>query len=298
MNMRQIRAFLLIAKHKSFTLAAEELGVSQPAVSLMIREFEEEIGVKVFSRSTRTIYLTPVGEALEADLKVIMADFDRVFASLGESIRVRKGNVSIASLSTIAIRLLPNVITTCRQQHPGVNVSLRDGTSSTVFQRVLTGAADFGISTNDEPTREVIFTPLFEERFAVICNRQHRFAGYETVTWEELCKADLIGMTEETGIGRLIESISASRKTPLNYAFRVFQLSTVLGQVEENLGVALLPETAGPAPDHHALAKVPLAGIDIHRTIGVLRRRDRPPSAAASAVLDVVSKLAGRSAEE
>ena len=298
MNLRQIRAFLFIAKHRSFTLAAEELGVTQPAISLMIREFEEEIGVKVFSRSTRTIYLTPVGEALENDLKMIMSDFDRVFASLDESVRVRKGNVNIASLSTIAIRLLPSVITTCRQLHPGVNISLRDGTSSTVFQRVLTGAADFGISTNDDPTREVLFTPLIEESFSVICNRKHRFAEYESITWDELCGADFIGMTEETGIGRLIDGISANRKTSLNYVFRVFHLSTVLGQVEENLGVALLPESAKPSPDHHALAKVPLADIDIRRTIGVLRRRDRPPSAAASAVLDVVSKHMERSAIE
>lgn len=288
MVLRQFRAFLLTAKYRSFTRAAEDMGVTQPAISLMIKEFEEEVGMPLFARTTRKIYLTPVGEALQIELTRIVDDLDNVFSTVTETVRVRQGNVKIASLSTMAIRLLPIAITRCRELYPAISISIRDDTSATVLDRVKSGAADFGISTDDDPTSEISFSPLFTEKFSVVCNRKHALAKQKKITWSDLCTADFIGMTQETGIGRLVDNINEKQTQHLNFTIRVSQLSTVLGQVEENLGVALLPEIAKPSPRHHALIAVPLSGIEIVRSIGVLMRQDRPLSPAADAVLEAI----------
>ena len=288
MNLRQIRAFLLVAQHKSFTRAAEEFGVTQSAVSLMIREFEASIGMPVLARSTRSIYLTPVGEILQAELTRIIEDLDKVFTDITKSIRIRNGNVKVASLSTIAARLLPSAIAHCKRQHPGITISIRDDTSAQVLDLIKKGVADFGISTNDEPSSELEFFPLFSEKFSVVCNREHQFAKLKSVKWNDLCKVPFIAMTNETGIGRRIDEVDAKQTKHLMINLRVTQLSTVLGQIEGNLGVSLLPEIANPSPRHHALVAIPLSDLKITRAIGVIRRSDRPFSPAASGVIDAV----------
>jgi len=296
-DLRKIRAFLVTAKHRSFTRAAEELSVTQPAVSLMIKEFEEEVGMPLFTRSTRKIHLTPVGEALEIELTRIVNDLTNALSTVTETIRVRQGNVTIASLSSIAIRILPIAIARCKELHPGVAISIRDDTSAKVLERVKSGAADFAISSDDDPSGEIVFNPLFSERFSVVCHRKHFLAQQKGITWEALCTAEFIGMTQETGIGRLVDGINQRQPQQLNFTIRVSQLSTVLGQVEENLGVALLPESAKPARRHHALRAIPLSDVEIVRSIGILNRQDRPLSpaadAAASAIRYAVDTLAG-----
>ncbi|MGO3929843.1 LysR family transcriptional regulator [Rhodopseudomonas pseudopalustris] len=298
MNLRQIRAFLLVAKYRSFTRAADELGLTQAAVSLMIREFEAGIGMPVFARSTRSIHITPVGQGLQPELERILSDLDKVFSAVSASISIRKGNVRVASLSSIAVRLLPSTIARCRQQHPAISISIRDDTSAKVLEQVKSAAADFGISTNDAPSTEIDFTPLFSEKFSVVCSRAHPFAKLHSIGWGKLCETPYIGMTEETGIGRLIGQIEQRQSRNLNTVIQVSQLSTVLGQLEENLGVALLPETAKPSPRHHALTSIPLSGLNIVRSIGILRRVDRPLSPAASAVADAIAIVVRNRFEE
>lgn len=286
MNLRQIRAFLLVAQHKSFTRASDKLGVTQAAVSQMIREFEGSVGMPVFARSTRSIHLTPVGESLHVELERIVDDLDNVFSTVSAAISVRQGNVKVACLSSIAVKLLPKAIAHCRKMHPAISITIQDDVGAKVIDRVKSGAVDFGIGTNELRSTEIDFKPLFRERFSVVCNKRHPFAKLRSVTWGRLCETQFVGMTDETGLGRLINRIDEEQTQHLNVVIRVSQLSTILGQLEENLGVSLLPEIAKPSPRHHALTTIPLSGIEISRSIGVIRRPDRPLSPAASAVLD------------
>lgn len=284
-TVRHMRAFVAVARLRSFGQAAEELCLSQSALSQNISQLEDILQVKLIDRTTRSMQLTAIGEQIYPRMLRWLEEMEDTFTDVLSHGRLSKGHVRVACLASVAIRVLPPVIDAFAHEHPSVRVSIRDDTGSGVEQRVLERAADFGIAGGPVRNPTIEFTPLFDEPYRLACPADHPLAREERVSWAQVVRHDYIALGEETNIGRQLKStLNAAGEIP-NVVHEVSQLGTVWGLVDKGLGVSALPESA--CPEHGHIKVVELTGPKVSRKVGTLTVRDRSltPSAEAFRVM-------------
>src|SRR5262245_656673 len=148
-DLHQLRIFVAVARLGNFTRAAERLGLSQPSLSLHIRQLEQDLGVRLFDRSTRSVALTPAGEDFLPTAERLLDDFRAAAAAVADLAARRRGRVAVAVLPSVAADLLPRAIALLRARHPDVSVSLRDDVAEHIPARVRSGEVDFGLGAID-----------------------------------------------------------------------------------------------------------------------------------------------------
>src|SRR5262245_1670489 len=126
-DLHQLRIFVAVARLGNFTRAAERLGLSQPSLSLHIRQLEQDLGVRLFDRSTRSVALTPAGDDFLPTAERLLDDFQSAVAAVADLAARRRGRVAVAVLPSVAAELLPRAMAALHARHHGITVSLRAG---------------------------------------------------------------------------------------------------------------------------------------------------------------------------
>jgi len=291
-SLRQLRAAVGIAEHGSFRRAAESLHVSQPALSLTIAELERALGVTLFDRTSRSVSVTEMGNFFVQGAARVLSDLDRLVNDVTDVAQSRRGRVVVSCVSSIAGRVIPIGLIECARRFPQVDVIVHDDVAQQVLSAVRTREADFGLTIEpaDLP-EETAFEALHKDRFHLACRRDHPLAKRRRVSWKDLNGQSLILLSTTSGIHRTIDdelvrqNIQLERQTPVSH------LSTVHGMLESGFGVAVLPVLALPVTGHPSLVTLPLMQPILHRTIGILHRKDRSFSPAAAALLDVLRSV-------
>lgn len=281
-TLRQLRAFLEVARHGSFTAAAQNLHVTQSALSVMIRELERELRVRLFDRTTRRVQLTAAGEEFHPLAEKTLEDLEHAVARSRELAEVRRGRVTIAATTLIASILLPRAIADYRSSHPGVQIVLRDGAPpGQIARMVQEGEVDIGIGPTSTRDDALAATPFLVDTLEVACPAGHPLARKVRVTWRDLAGQPLIALSGETAIRQLVEEQLATTGARFQPAYDVVHLATAIGLVDAGLGVAVLPTHARPLARMHHIRFVKLGAPAIRRDICLLTRRDRALSPAA-----------------
>jgi DNA-binding transcriptional LysR family regulator len=202
MSLRHFRAFVAVATTGSFTIASKQLFLTQSALTATIQQFEDTIGFKLFDRSTRRVVMTPEALRFKPQAEHILRQFDSAVADLESLSQGRRGHVRIAAAASVTHYFLGRAIATLRDEYPDITVSLHDAASEQVERMVEQGEVDFAFASPHKQREELIYTPLFEDRFGLVCRRDHRYAlGRRALRWSELAAEDYIGFTADTGIG-------------------------------------------------------------------------------------------------
>jgi LysR family transcriptional regulator, carnitine catabolism transcriptional activator len=162
-SLRQIRAFVVVARFSSFTRAADLLHLSQPALTVQIRQLEQALGVKLFDRNTRAVELTRIGRELLPVLERLLGEFDAVIVNTRDVAALRYGIVRIAALPSVAATVLPPLIGRFKQRYPQLRVAVRDSVGGSINTMVREEIVDFGIGSDIEPDAELETVPLFED---------------------------------------------------------------------------------------------------------------------------------------
>lgn len=288
-TLRHLRAAVGVAQYSSFRRAAEAVHLSQPALSLAISELEETLGVVLFDRTSRSVATTEVGEAFIKGAMRLLGDFDALIGEIGDIAQSRRGKVVVSCVSSIAGRIMPLALQACARRFPQVDVSIRDDVALQVLSAVRSREADFGLTiVPAELGQDMLFEAMHVDRFHFVCPHNHRLAGQNQVTWNQLNGENLVSLSTNSGIHQMVQemllrqAVEPARITPVSH------LSTVHGMLEMGFGVAVLPEIALPVAGHPTLVSRPLVEPELSRTIGAYRRRDRSLSPAAAAFLNVV----------
>jgi DNA-binding transcriptional LysR family regulator len=291
-TLRQLRAAVGVAQHGSFRRAADAVHLSQPALSLAISELEGALGVTLFDRTSRSVTTTELGAFFVQGATRILGDFDRLVQEVGGVAQSRRGRVVVSCVSSLAGRIMPLALQVCAEHHPQVDVIVHDDVAQQVLSAVRSRDADFGLTMAPAELGEgMLFEPLHEDRFHLVCVRDHRLATRRRVAWRDLDGENLISLSTSSGTHQMIQeqlarqSVKLARNTPVSH------LSTVHGMLEAGFGVAILPVIALPIAGHPTLVARPLVGPNLSRTIGAYRRRDRSLSPAADALLEVVRTI-------
>ena len=186
------RAFIAVAELAHFTRAGERLGLSQSSVSTLVRELEDNLGLRLVDRHTRMLRLTQAGAEVLPLARKALADLDRAFGSSQDLRSLGRGRVKVAAASLQAALLLPRVIKDFCAEFPGVRIEVMDVNEYEVIEKLRAGEVDFGLGSALS-MQDIVARPLTTDTFVAVMPEDHPLAGQAEVTWRELAEIPLIG---------------------------------------------------------------------------------------------------------
>lgn len=285
-TLRQMRAFVALAKTGNFTLAAQYLHLSQSALSGLIKELEQTLGAKVVDRSTRKIALTEIGRELYPLFSQIIDDLDGALTNIEAHTRLKKGTVRLAAPQLMSCTLLPRALAVWQARHPGVQVRLADSGVDSVAARVLSGEADLGIGPERDNGPLLDARPLFELPFALVFPRGHPLEQQARVTWQDLAASPFISLQGQFTERLLADMHGALREVALKPAYEVTYMTTALAMVSAGLGITVCLPYAAPLVALHQLQWRALTAPTLTRRFFLYTQAQRTPSPAVAAFSD------------
>lgn len=290
-DIADIVAFVAIAENGNFQRAAESLNTTQPSLSRRLQKLERALEARLIDRTTRSVKLTMAGSEFLARARRLLADLDETVLALSGVSQGRAGIVTIASVPSAMQFFLPSVIERFSESLPRIRVRLLDLSANDVMTAVQEGEADFGINFLPSEQPGMDFLPLRRDPFHLAMRRDHALAERREVRWDDLSEAKNIAVWKGSGNRLQIDLELARAGKTLNWFYEVRHLTTSLGLVEAGLGVAALPLSALPGPDHPILVSRPLIDPSIARTIGTIRRAGARLSTSATVFYDLLVDL-------
>ena len=288
MNIKQVKAFLSVAESLSFAQAANQLHLSQPALSLAIKGLEETLGGKLLTRTTRTIALTPEGDALVPIAKRLLAQWQDAEDEMKQRFALQLGKTSIAAMPSFAGSLLPKAIQQYHQRFPNIQVAIDDVLSDIVVERVANNSVELGVTFEPQHSEGLTFYPLYNDEFIAILPKQHPLASQQEVTWATLLQHNFITLQRPSSVRKMIENTLKDANIDLTVAFDAHQLTTVIRMVSEGMGVAVVPATCRQQIREQNVIERTITSPSIERTVGVICKPRSMLSIAAAAMLDTL----------
>jgi LysR family carnitine catabolism transcriptional activator len=287
-ELRHIRAFLAVAHHGTFTRAAAVLGMSQPTLTVQIRQLEAALGTRLFDRNNRRVNLTSAGRDLVTPFERLMLDVEAIAARTQDLASHRRGAVTVAVLPSIAASLLPRAIATLAGLHSGIVVRVRDMTAGAIIDAVKSGEADVGLGSVVRPDAELVTRPLFTDRLCAYVPPDHALARRRHVSLRELTRWPLVLTSKDSSVRQMIERAAEQRRLPIQIVQEVTYMSTAVGMVAAGLGVGILPESALTTGAPRGPRTVAIHSPALRRPLVILSRRGRSASPAAEKLIDVI----------
>ena len=291
-ELRHIEAFLAVARLGSFTRAAAALHVSQPALTVQIRQFEQALGLRLFDRNNRHVALTQAGRELVAPLDRIALDVASVVDHARDLATHRRGVVTVAALPSVAAGILPAALRTLAGRHQGVTVRVRDGVAGRVLDLVRSGDVDLGVSSLTRPDPEITIEPVFEDRLCAIVPLGHRLAHGRRVRLRDLCAEPLILTGPDSSVRQIVERTLEQERLAVHVAQEPTYMTTAIAMVRAGLGIAILPESAVRPASKPEVRAIPVGPPALTRQISLLWRTGRSLSPAAQRFAEVLREAA------
>ena len=290
MDTRQLAAFCAVVERKSFSQAAERLGVTQPAVSLQVRSLEKRLGRKLLDRSGRRVEPTEAGLALYRGAQRMLALEGQLIDELeaGEQGELR-GALEVGASTGPGSTVVPVLLCEFQHENPGVAVSLSISDTQSVVDRVAERELELGVVGAARRHRGVVFEPFFRDEVVLACPPGHRFAG-RTISLDQLREEPLIVMQEGAGVRQVIEDElrrAGTRLRDLEPRFELGLQESVKSAVAAGHGVTFISRAAIEADlAAGTLETARVKGLDPAREISVVRSAGRSPTRAAEAFLE------------
>ncbi|MDH7797068.1 MULTISPECIES: LysR family transcriptional regulator [unclassified Beijerinckia] len=287
----KLRTFVAVAQQGSFRRAAEQLHLSQPALSAHIRALEETLQVSLFHRTTRSVVLTTEGARLLSGAQRAFDALDAVLLDLSEQVALLRGRVTISCLPSIAYHVLPRAIAAFAKMHPDVDVRVFDELNVGLLQRVKDRDADFGVGPQPEDEVDLQFTPLIRDPFVAVVARSYPLASRKNLTLHALSKLPILALRRGTNIRHQLDQAFARAKLELKPAYESSHLAALSGLAEAGLGVALLPSMTIPMVGRPTLSTIRVVSPEIYSEFGIVQRRDQAHGPATAAFLETLTHI-------
>jgi DNA-binding transcriptional LysR family regulator len=281
-SMRQLEALVLVYRLGSLTKAAAELKVTQSAMSLLIRQIEENFQLRLFDRTTRALHPTAACNDAVPIAERILAGARGLARQMQDLVELRTGRITVAVSAGVASALLPAVLAKYRASYPEVQIGLFDVPPDDLLSFVTAGSAELGFGDaegTDAP--ELKIDELTRSSLSAIGLRDGRFEKRQRLTWDEAGKSELIAMRRGTRIRNRIDEALARTGRKLKPTFEVSLITTALALTAEGAGISILPAHMLPAAQFPTLAAVPLSRPTIVRHVSLVSRAGFALSPAA-----------------
>lgn len=286
LSTRDLRAIVALVDERNFTRAAERCHLSQSAFSTMIRSIEDNLGARLFDRTTRNVELTPEGKLFEVSARRVLADFDDMVGNFRDYATRQKGRVSIAALPSMAAGWLPKILAEFRGLHPGVELELFDVLSDQCLALVRAGRADLAIASAGPQEKDLLTEALCSDRFHLVCPRDHPLASEPSIRVQNLSEYPFVHLARTSSVRQHLDA--AMHPLQMRTLLEVEQLSTVTALVEAGLGITVVPALTLFHFRRPGLIVRPLKLPNLMRRIYLVRRRGHSLSAAATGLRELM----------
>jgi DNA-binding transcriptional LysR family regulator len=290
MDTRQLAAFCAVVERRSFSQAAERLGVTQPAVSLQVRALEKRLGTQLLDRSGRRVEPTEAGLRLYRGAQRLLALEEQVIAEVGlEGGEELAGTFELGASTGPGGIVVAQLLCEFAERHPGLRVTLWVFDTQTIVERVAARELELGVVGAARRHRGVVFEPFFRDPVVLVCPPGHRFAG-RTISLDELREGNLIAMQEGAGVRQLLEDElrrSGSRLRDVGVRLELGLQESVLSAVRAGYGVTFISRRSVEADlASGTLAEARVEGLELERDVFVVRATGRVETRAARAFLE------------
>ena len=288
-NFKLLGVFLSVAENASFRKAADQTHRSMPAVSMQIKQLEEQVGVALFQRTTRKVSLTAEGEKLLISARKALAELEIGLLQIQHSIDLQHGRLSFACVPTVASTRLPLILTTFAKKYPGITVHVRELANLELLDCVRRREVDFGIGPMPDNKGDLDFSPIFVDEYCAMLPKGYQDKGRAGISLRELCTLPLLMLSDaSTFRGHIDKALIANGlEAKSNYEFA--HVNTLIAMAEAGLGVALLPRIS--IPRKTPLKVVRVVNPAMSRTISIATIRGHTLSPSAARLVELFSQL-------
>ncbi len=296
-SVRQLKAFLAVARFKSFTRAAESLHITQQGLSLMIQDVEKQFGSRLFDRTTRRVALTDAGKQLVVAAGDAISALEGVASSIDQLSTKAAQTLSVAVTPFIAATLMPEICMRFQQRHPEVNVRVIDAERSHIQSLIESGEADLGFGIFLKPAGNLHRHVIFQCEMVCLSKttakvHQRRKKTVQRLNWSDISEMPMIGLPSENSVQQIVDAHLVSI-SPGNEQRSTYQnIPTILGMVEAGFGCAILPSFTVAALDRMhldaALMDNPVVPVDFYQINLKGRTRAKAESSFVDTLLETL----------
>ncbi|GAB2184248.1 LysR family transcriptional regulator [Roseibium sp. LAB1] len=294
-NLKLLHTFARVAHLRSFSRAAEELGRTPSAISMQVAELEEQIGLKLLERTTRSVIPTPDGAILLERVHDSIRSLEEGITEARDAADRRRGRVVFACAPTVAAGTLATVLTEFRARFPKVALQVREVTSNDLLNSVREREVDFGITPFVQATSDLVFRRLLREPLVALASRDHFDELPEVLTLDRLTRLPLLVMQgmpiivfqDERELPMMLTEYLERSGRPLSIACSVRQAATLVDLAASGLGIGIVPQLAVPADLPQKVRMHSLTEPEIVRDIGIATLKGEVLSKPAQALAGI-----------
>lgn len=289
MLARHIRYFQAVAEHLSFTKAAAALHVSQPALSQLVKQLEEELGAQLFDRTGRTTRLTDAGEAYLQYVHRAAQELREATRAIHDVSDLSRGALRLAVTPTFTTYLVGPLVEAFHARYPDITLNVREISQENIEEMLLAGELDVGIAFGGGHRTDIDATPLLDETLALVVSTRHPLANVQSVGLQTLNAESLVLLSKEFATREQIDSYCRKHGIHPRVLMEADALGAVIEIVRRTPLSTLLPEKTALAQDN--LVAIALEPERLTRTAVLMRRRDAYQSFAARAFTELAVEL-------
>lgn len=278
MDLLLTRSLLAVARDGTISKAATRLGVSQSALSRRLQQLSTQLGTEVLRPSGRGVVLTEAGRLMVSEGTVLVERFERLKAEIVAQLKLETGTVRIGGGATAVSYLLPEAMARFRKRHPSVRFHLEEAGSREVEAAVLDDRVELGVVTLPVHAKELEVMPLTRDRIVLVAAAEHPLAKQKRVVPKDAAGQALIGFEGGSAIRRLIDEALRAAHVAVNVVMEVRSIAAILRLVDSTASLAFVSDMSA-----QGRPVIEVRGLCIERELGLVTRRGRPVSRAASA---------------
>lgn len=284
LDLHLLVQFVVLARTKNFTRAAEELHLSQSALSRAIQKLEDQLGQPLFERKPREIVLTDLGGLLLDRAKEILKLMEDTFSELSEA--GKRGRVRLGAIPTIAPYFLPTLLASFAKKHPEISVIVQEDTTDMLIKRCSHGEIDLALLALPVITRQLDIEPLFDEELLLLLPLGHPLEAEKKITAESVDGYPFVMLNEAHCLSENIASFCRKQSVQPVTIERTSQLATVQELVSLNHGVSIVPEMARKIDTSTQRSYRSFTSTKPSRTIAMMWNPDRFLSKSTKTLMD------------
>ena len=291
-NYNQLRIFYHAAKNLSFTAAAGELFLTQPAITIQIKAFETYCGMKLFSKKGRSIYLTEQGRAL-FDYARQVFEYEKEIENVIEDMKeVKRGVLRLGTTKTYARYFMPLLISHFHKAYPHIKIHLDEGSSLDMINSLVELKNEVAVIAKAADNAKVTFVPFSQEELVVILPVDHPLARKKVLEFGELAEEPIIMKEVGSGTRKLVNTLFIKYNCTPNVLMETGNSEFIKQLVQQGEGISFLVRAAvAPELKDKKLATVPLKDQQIYLDVSFAYLKDTSLSPPAKAFVEVLRKL-------
>jgi DNA-binding transcriptional LysR family regulator len=290
MDFDQLETFLEVARHASFSRAAEKRFRTQPAISSQIRSLEEEVGAKLFDRSGGKVSLTAGGKAFQKYVEETLDARKAMLVAIAEMERVPRGEIIVGANEGTCLHILPEVFADFKKQYPDVSVNIKRSDYAGILESVIDNSVDFGVVSLPVTDNRLTVVLIHRDELVIIVPPAHPLGKMKSAPIAEAAKFPLVvpkvGHTRDS-----LEELFHERRLKPNYTMELDSSELLKRFVAAGVGVGFIARSnVGEDVRARSLAAVTIADAQIRRDLALVFRKDKALSRAALAFIDIAVK--------